>query len=50
MIRVHSSLVQTFDLKIVNQNNKLNTTMIVDDPQVRYLNTVEEETFEWSCK
>ena len=50
VIRVHFSLVQTFDLKIVNQNNNLITTMITDDPQARCLNTVEDETFESSCK
>ena len=49
VIRVHFSLVQTFDLKIVNQNNNLITTislMIL----VRCLNTAEDETFESSCK
>ena len=48
VIRVHFSLVQTFDLKIVNQNNNLITTislMIL----VRCLNTAEDETFERSC-
>ena len=41
-IQVFSSIVRTSDLKIANQNNNLLTTMILDDPQVTYLNTIED--------
>ena len=42
MIQVYSSIVRTSDLKIANQNNNLITTIIINDPQLRYLNTVEQ--------
>lgn len=42
VIQVYSSIVRTSDLKIANQNNNLLTTMIINDPQVRFLNTVEQ--------
>ena len=42
VIQVYSSLVRSSDLKIANQNNNLLTTMIIDDPEVHYLRTVED--------
>ena len=42
MIRVYSSLVRSSDLKIANQNNNLLTTIIIDDPEAKYLRTVED--------
>ena len=42
VIQVYSSLVRSSDLKIANQNNNLLTTMIIDDPEVNYLCTVED--------
>ena len=42
MIQVYSSLVHSSDLKIANQNSNLLTTMIIDDPEVNYLHTVED--------
>ena len=42
MIQVYSFLVHFSDLKIANQNNNLLTTMIIDDPEVNYLRTVED--------
>ena len=42
VIQVYSSLVHSSDLKIANQNNNLLTTMIIDDPEVNYLRTVED--------
>ena len=42
VIQVYSSIVRTSDLKIANQNNNLITTIIINDPQLRYLNTVEQ--------
>ena len=42
VIQVYSSLVRSSDLKIANQNNNLLTTMIIDDPEVNYLRTVED--------
>ena len=42
VIQVYSSIVRTSDLKIANQNNNLLTTMILNDPQVNYLNTIED--------
>ena len=43
VIQVYSSLVRSSDLKIANQNNNnLLTTMIIDDPEVSYLRTVED--------
>ena len=42
VIQVYSSLVYSSDLKIANQNNNLLTTMIIDDPKVNYLHTVED--------
>lgn len=41
-IQVFSSIVRTSDLKIANQNNNLLTTMIYDDPQQSYINTIED--------
>ena len=41
VIQVYSSLVHSSDLKIANQNNNLLTTMIIDDPEVNYLRTME---------
>ena len=41
VIQVYSSFVCSSDLKIANQNNNLLTTMIIDDPEVNYLCTVE---------
>ena len=42
VIQVYSSLVRSSDLKIANQNNNLLTTLIIDDPEVNYLCTVED--------
>ena len=42
VIQVYSSLVRSSDLKIANQNNNLLTTIIIDDPEVNYLRTVED--------
>ena len=42
VIQVYSSLVRFSDLKIANQNNNLLTTMIIDDPEVDYLRSVED--------
>ena len=42
VIQMYSSLVHSSDLKIANQNNNLLTTMIIDDPEVNYLRTVED--------
>ena len=42
VIQVYSSLVRSSDLKIANQNNNLLTTLIIDDPEVNYLRTVED--------
>ena len=42
VIQVYSSLVRSSDLKIANQNNNLLTTMIIDDPEVDYLRSVED--------
>ena len=42
VIQVYSSFVYSSDLKIANQNNNLLTTMIIDDPEVNYLRTVED--------
>ena len=42
VIQIYSSLVRSSDLKIANQNNNLLTTMIIDDPEVHYLRTVED--------
>ena len=42
VIQVYSSLVRSSDLKIANQNNNLLNTMIIDDPEVNYLRTVED--------
>ena len=41
-IQVYSSLVRSSDLKISNQNNNILTTIIVNDPQSEYINTVED--------
>ena len=41
VIQVFSSIVRTSDLKIANQQNNLLTTMILDDPQKSYINTIE---------
>ena len=45
VIQVYSSIVRTSDLKIANQNNNLITTIIINDPQLRYLNTVNKSIF-----
>ena len=42
VIQIYSSLVRSSDLKIANQNNSLLTTMIIDDPKIDYLRTVED--------
>ena len=42
VIQVYSSLVRSSDLKIANHNNNLLTTIIIDDPEVDYLRTVED--------
>ena len=42
VIQVYSSLVRSPDLKIVNQNNNLLTTMIIDDPTTNYCRSVED--------
>ena len=42
VIQVYSSLVRSSDLKIANHNNNLLTTMIIDDPEVDYLRSVED--------
>ena len=42
VIQVFSSLVRSSDLKIANHNNNLLTTMIIDDPEVDYLRSVED--------
>ena len=42
VIQIYSSYVRSSDLKIANQNNNLLTTMIIDDPEVNYLRTVED--------
>ena len=42
VIQVYSSLVRSSDLKIANQDNNLLTTMIIDDPEVKYLRTMED--------
>ena len=42
VIQVYSSFVYSSDLKIANQNNNLLTTMIIDDPKIDYLRTVED--------
>ena len=42
VIQVYLSNVRSSDLKIANQNNNLLTTMIIDDPEVHYLRTVED--------
>ena len=42
VIQVYSTIVRSSDLKIANQNNNLLTTMIIDDPEVNYLRTVED--------
>ena len=42
VIQVYSTIVRSSDLKIANQNNNLLTTMIIDDPTVDYVRTVED--------
>ena len=42
VIQVYSTIVRSSDLKIANQNNNLLTTMIIDDPTVEYVRTVED--------
>ena len=42
VIQVYSSLVRSSDLKIANHNNNLLTTLIIDDPEVDYLRSVED--------
>ena len=42
VIQVYSSIVRSSDLKIANQNNNLLTTMIIADPEVNYLRTIED--------
>ena len=42
VIQVYLSLVRSSDLKIANQDNNLLTTMIIDDPEVKYLRTMED--------
>ena len=42
VIQVYSSLVRFSDLKIVNQNNNLLTTMIIDDPTTNDCRSVED--------
>ena len=42
VIQVYSTIVRSSDLKIANHNNNLLTTMIIDDPTVDYLRTVED--------
>ena len=41
VIQVYSTIVRLSDLKIANQNNNLLTTMIIDDPTVEYVRSVE---------
>ena len=42
VIQVYSSLVRSSDLKIVNQNNNLLNTMIINDPTTNYCRSVED--------
>ena len=42
VIQMYSLLVRSSDLKIVNQNNNLLTTIIIDDPTADYICTVED--------
>ena len=42
VIQVYSTIVRSSDMKIANQNNNLLTTMIIDDPKIDYLRTVED--------
>ena len=42
MIQVYSSLVRSSDLKIVNHNNNLLTSMIIDDPEDDYIHTMAD--------
>ena len=42
VIQVYSTIVRSSDLKIANQNNNLLTTMIIDDPTVEYVRSVED--------
>ena len=42
VIQVYSSLVRSSHKKIANQNNNLLTTMIIDDPTVDYVRSVED--------
>ena len=42
VIQVYSTLVQSSDLKIANQNNNLLTTMIIDDLTTNYCRSVED--------
>ena len=44
VIQIYSTIVRSSDLKIAtaNQNNNLLTTMIIDDPTVEYVRSVED--------
>ena len=42
VIQVYSTLVRSPDLKIVNQNNNLLTTIIINDPTTNYCRSVED--------
>ena len=42
VIQVYSTLVRSPDLKIVNQNSNLPTTIIIDDPITNYCRSVED--------
>ena len=42
VIQVYSLLVLSPDLKIVNQNNNLLTTIMIDDPTADYIRTMED--------
>ena len=42
VIQVYSLLVRSPDLKIVNQNNNLLTTIIINDPTTNYCRSVED--------
>ena len=42
VIQVYISLVRYSDLKIVNQNNNLLNTMIINDPTTNYCRSVED--------
>ena len=42
VIQVHSSIVQSSNMKIANQNNNLLTTMIIDNPTTNYCRSVTD--------